>query len=146
MRQPHRGSHGLTPADPAQRSRGKGRVKARLRSEGAGKAKAAPDEMREVARPKRRCGRGRGGGSDPPRTFIRVDLSGERGVTRLAMRPEHRTKAAPDAMGGAAYQSEAGGTGRKNGAPTLVESASVRPTGGFMVASPEPLRKREGRA
>jgi hypothetical protein len=36
---PHRGVHGRTPADPAQRARGKGRLKARLRREGPGKAK-----------------------------------------------------------------------------------------------------------
>jgi hypothetical protein len=42
-------------ADPAQRSRGKERVKARLRSE-----KAAPDEMREARRGLRE---GAGGGN-----------------------------------------------------------------------------------
>jgi hypothetical protein len=63
------------------------------------------------------------------------------------MRPEHRTKSAPDAMGGAAHQSEAGGMGpRRQELATPAKSASVRPTRGFMVASPEPLRKREGRA
>jgi hypothetical protein len=42
---------------------------------------------------------------------------------------------------GAAHRSEAGGTGpRTPRLPTLVESASVRPTGGFMVASPAPRR------
>jgi hypothetical protein len=84
---------------------GGGAGRPRFTSEIPPKAKAAPDEMREVARPKRRCGRGRRGESDPPRTFIRIDLSGERGVTRLAMRPEYRTKVAPDAMGGAARPS-----------------------------------------
>src|SRR3954465_7368952 len=93
-----------------------------------------------------------GGGSDPPRTFIRVDLSGERGVTRLAMRPEYRTKVAPDAMGKAPpIRAKPVGRDGKNGAPTLVESASASPTGSSWshrlspCATRRPRRMRERR-
>jgi hypothetical protein len=50
VRPPHRGVHGRTPADPAQRARGKGRVKAPLRRARGADPKRRPRQMsREAA-------------------------------------------------------------------------------------------------
>jgi hypothetical protein len=65
VRPPHRGSHGRTPADPAQRAPGKGRLKARLRRarvRAKAEGRAGKHKRQQAARPSWGGARPRRGG------------------------------------------------------------------------------------